>query len=172
MPITRQVRIQKPATARDANAPSGSQRPENRPNRRYSLSSNEDHGDLEASLASLRSTAQADAAAAAAGQPSLGVRSGSGRGSSRSPIRAARMMANKIFAKDSVSSTLMPNDTVWTAKNDYATDIRLLFKRRITNLYLSLTSLRAYVELNYTGFRKILKKYVAAHNGYHLLISQ
>ena len=82
------------------------------------------------------------------------------------------MMANKIFAKDSVSSTLMPNDTVWTAKNDYATDIRLLFKRRITNLYLSLTSLRAYVELNYTGFRKILKKYVAAHNGYHLLISQ
>ena len=137
----------------------GSRRQESRPNRRYSLSSNEDHGDLEASLASLRTAAHADAVAAATGQSSLGVRSGSGRGSSRSPIRAARMMANKIFAKDSVSSATGP-DTVWTAKNDYATDIRLLFKRRITNLYLSLTSLRAYVELNYTGFRKILKKSV------------
>ena len=39
-------------------------------------------------------------------------------------------------------------------------DIQLLFKRRIANIYLSLTSLRSYVELNYSGFRKILKKYV------------
>ena len=62
--------------------------------------------------------------------------------------------------KDSVSSATGP-ETVWTAKNNYAMDIQLLFKRRITNLYLSMISLKSYVELNYSGFRKILKKYVS-----------
>lgn len=51
-------------------------------------------------------------------------------------------------------------DTIWTLKSNYAWDVQLLFKRRITNLYLTATSLRSYVELNYSGFRKILKKYV------------
>lgn len=124
-------------------------RPEWSSNRRYSLSSNEDHGDLEASIVSLRSAA---AHGDLAGSQTL---NGQGRGVSRSPIRAARTIASKIFSKDSN----VP-DTVWTAKNNYAMDIQLLFKRRITNIYLSLTSLRAYVELNLTGFRKILKKYV------------
>lgn len=74
-------------------------------------------------------------------------------------MRAARTMANKIFGKDSVTSSMLGGpETVWTAKNNYAMDIQLLFKRRITNLYLSLTSLKSYVELNYSGFRKILKK--------------
>lgn len=50
------------------------------------------------------------------------------------------------------------SDTVWTARNNYAMDIQLLFKRRITNLYLSIMSLKSYVELNHSGFRKILKK--------------
>ncbi|KAF8638963.1 hypothetical protein AX17_001824 [Amanita inopinata Kibby_2008] len=49
--------------------------------------------------------------------------------------------------------------TVWTSQSDYAYDTRLLFKRRITKLYISLTNLRSYVELNYSGFRKIIKKY-------------
>ncbi|KAF8506140.1 SPX-domain-containing protein [Hysterangium stoloniferum] len=50
-------------------------------------------------------------------------------------------------------------DSIWTANTSYAYDTRALFKRRITTLYLSLTSLRSYVELNHSGFRKILKKY-------------
>lgn len=75
-------------------------------------------------------------------------------------MRAAREVASKIFMKDSVTSSMLLPETVWTARNNYAMDIQLLFKRRITNLYLSLTSLRSYVELNYSGFRKILKKYV------------
>ena len=58
------------------------------------------------------------------------------------------------------SSAHDPDNTVWTARSDYAYDIRLLFKRRITNLYISFTNLRSYVEINYSGFRKILKKYV------------
>ena len=35
----------------------------------------------------------------------------------------------------------------------------MIYKRRITTLYLTATSLRSYLELNWTGFRKILKKY-------------
>ncbi|KAF8339631.1 SPX domain-containing protein [Cantharellus anzutake] len=50
-------------------------------------------------------------------------------------------------------------DTIWTAKTTAAWDVRMLFKRRITTLYISATSLKSYVELNYSGFRKILKKF-------------
>lgn len=46
------------------------------------------------------------------------------------------------------------------SNSDYAWDTRLLFKRRITNLYVSTSSLKSYVELNYSGFRKVLKKCV------------
>lgn len=75
----------------------------------------------------------------------------------RSP-RAAVRLANKFGSlRDSVSSSI--HDTVWTAQTDYAYDTRLLFKRKITNLYVSLSSLKSYVEVNQSGFRKILKKY-------------
>lgn len=48
---------------------------------------------------------------------------------------------------------------MWNARNNYAQDTQLLFKRKITRTYVLATSLRSYVELNYAGFRKILKKY-------------
>ncbi|KAH8094497.1 Sodium/sulfate symporter [Cristinia sonorae] len=123
--------------------------------RRYSLSSNEDHGDLEASIASLQ-------AASAAGEHNTHFSSlpppaiGRGSSTSRSPMRAARTLASKIFSKDTIST--LP-DTIWNGKSNYAWDIQLLFKRRITNLYLTACSLKSYSELNYSGFRKILKKY-------------
>lgn len=60
--------------------------------------------------------------------------------------------------RDSISSH--PTESVWTAKTNYAWDIRLLFKRRITDLYVSFSSLKSYVEVNHSGFRKILKKFV------------
>ncbi|TEB31586.1 SPX-domain-containing protein [Coprinellus micaceus] len=59
----------------------------------------------------------------------------------------------------SFSSQNNPEPTIWTARSDYAYDTRLLFKRRITNLYIHFTNLKSYVELNYSGFRKIIKKY-------------
>jgi phosphate transporter len=68
-------------------------------------------------------------------------------------------LANKLtpdFMRSSVTSSILEN--VWTSKSDYAYDTRLLFKRRITTLYISVTSLKSYVEVNYSGFRKILKK--------------
>ena len=58
------------------------------------------------------------------------------------------------------SITSLPSESVWTAKTDYAWDIRLLFKHRITDLYVSFSSLKSYVEVNYSGFRKMSKKYV------------
>ncbi|KAG6914255.1 hypothetical protein DXG01_001446 [Tephrocybe rancida] len=60
--------------------------------------------------------------------------------------------------RDSFLSTSGP-DTIWTSRSDYATDTRLLFKRKITLLYVSLINLKSYVEINQSGFRKILKKY-------------
>ncbi|KAJ7112844.1 SPX domain-containing protein [Mycena crocata] len=63
---------------------------------------------------------------------------------------------NSILSDSSHSHGLQD---VWTARTDYATDTRLLFKRRITTLYISVTSLASYVEVNWSGFRKILKKY-------------
>lgn len=118
------------------------------PTRRYSISSTEDHGDLEASIASLRSQyAQPSGPSQVAG-------------SSHSPKVTTKTIAAKVKGmRDSIASLTTGPPTVWTAKNNYATDIQLLFKRRITNLYLTATSLRSYVELNYSGFRKILKKY-------------
>lgn len=102
--------------------------------RRQSLSSVEDPRDLEEGHASVR--------------PSTG------------PRGAVAKLANKL--KDSFVSTSSNTDhTIWTARTDYAYDTRLLYKRRITNLYISFTNLRSYVEINYSGFRKIIKKCVA-----------
>ena len=61
-----------------------------------------------------------------------------------------------------VSRSPHERDTTWTSHTDYAWDTRLLFKRRITNLYVLAFSLKSYAEMNYSGFRKILKKCVDA----------
>ena len=55
-------------------------------------------------------------------------------------------------------SSVLPT-SIWNSRANYARDIRMIYKRRITTLFLNATSLRSYVELNWTGFRKILKKY-------------
>ncbi len=109
----------------------GSVIPEEPREHRYSISSDEYDAGLEESTTSLTGT---------------GTK------------RALSKLTNRIkFVKDSVSSPT--SDTIWTAKTNYAYDTRLLFKRRITTLYIAFTSLRSYVEINYSGFRKILKKY-------------
>lgn len=99
------------------------------------MSSSEEGADLDASLSSLRR-----------GGPSL-------RG--KSPRVSVRTLANTW---NSLTQSAQLPESVWTSDTDYAWDVRLLFKRRITNLYVSASSLKSYVELNYSGFRKILKK--------------
>jgi hypothetical protein len=48
---------------------------------------------------------------------------------------------------------------VWTANNDYATVVRIGFKKRISALWLEAYALKQYVDLNLTAFEKILKKF-------------
>ena len=50
-------------------------------------------------------------------------------------------------------------DTIWKSSSNYALDTQLLFKRRLTNLFVDSSSLKSYAEMNYTGFRKVLNKY-------------
>ncbi|KAJ1307545.1 hypothetical protein OPQ81_001642 [Rhizoctonia solani] len=113
-----------------------------------------DNAELEASIASLR-----------------GPSSENG-GASRSPSRRRRALSLSTIPPKTPLSTLIRlvkpgttstapvfGDAIWQLRTPAATDLQMLFKRRITTLYISLTSLKSYVELNYTGFRKILKKY-------------
>lgn len=131
----------------------GSTIPEETSVRRYSTSSSEGNGtDLEASFASVNQ------------QPPpihTGTRERATSSSSKSPMATAtRSLANTFgFMRDSFTSSAS-GDNIWTAKSDYALDTRMLFKRKITTSYISLTSLKSYVEVNYSGFRKILKKCV------------
>lgn len=72
--------------------------------------------------------------------------------------RALSKITNRIPFMGGTTTSALP-ETIWTAKTNFAYDTRLLYKRRITTMYTSFTSLRSYVEINYAGFRKILKKY-------------
>lgn len=115
---------------------------------RYSISSSDGNGtDLEASAASVRQA------------PHIQINTfPRGAGDGRSPKGRTRTLGTKINSMiDSLTSSIS-GDTVWTAKNDYALDTRILFKRKITALYISVSALKSYVEINYSGLRKILKK--------------
>ncbi|KAA1074541.1 low-affinity phosphate transporter [Puccinia graminis f. sp. tritici] len=47
----------------------------------------------------------------------------------------------------------------WMSNVEFIHDSRVFFKRRITQLFVNLNSLKTYIDLNFTAFRKILKKY-------------
>jgi phosphate transporter len=141
--------------------------------RRVSVSSTEENLDLEASLAALRVPQghsfppPVPEQEEPRPQPSVsrsGTRNGArSLGRSRSPTAAVRELASRL--RSSIASLGSPHspvqgngETIWTSKKNFATDTQLLFKRRITNLYVQVSTLRSYVELNYSGFRKVLKK--------------
>ncbi|KAH9991722.1 SPX domain-containing protein [Russula vinacea] len=137
--------------------------------RRVSVSSTEENLDLEASLASIGRSFPAPVPEGEEPSPRQnvsrsGTRDGESLGRSRSQTVGVRGMANRL--RSSIASLGSPNapapgndETIWTSKKNFATDTQLLFKRRITNLYVQVSALRSYVELNYSGFRKVLKKY-------------
>lgn len=136
--------------------------------RRVSVSSTEENLDLEASLASIGRSFPAPVPEGE--EPRLrqsvsrsGTKDGESLGRSRSQTVGVRGIANRL--RSSIASLGSPNtpisgngETIWTSKKNFATDTQLLFKRRITNLYVQVSALRSYVELNYSGFRKVLKK--------------
>jgi hypothetical protein len=130
------------------------------PERRSSLSYS-DYGDLEASVASLHPTVGIIAENAPDTRPAS--RSPSSLAYPTYPTWTNATMNGKRTELGKVLRSLVPTSlqhsgSVWTARSNYARDTRILFRRRITTLYLSLTSLNSYVELNYAGFSKILKK--------------
>jgi phosphate transporter len=140
--------------------------------RRVSISSTEENIDLEASLALFRvppghsfpaPVPESEEPGPESSASQSGPRSGGSLGRSRSPTAGVRGLANKL--RSSIASFGSPHgpipggsETIWTSKKNFATDTQLLFKRRITNLYVQVSALRSYTELNYSGFRKVLKK--------------
>lgn len=154
--------------------------------RRVSISSTEENTDLEQSLASLRqvhlqspgmfpTTVPEGEEVLPHDGPSSSIQpspintkhiAGTGSGKTKS---LARKLASSIaslggsphppLGSETGSSPVGARpETIWNSKSAYATDTQLLFKRRITNLYVQTSALKQYVELNYSGFRKILKK--------------
>lgn len=83
---------------------------------------------------------------------------------SKTPKSTLTTLFDKVIPRrESFSQTGSPavaNENVWNSSSTHARDTRLLFKRRITTLYNTAVGLRSYAELNYSGFRKILKKWV------------
>jgi phosphate transporter len=136
--------------------------------RRVSVSSTEENLDLEASLASIGRSFPAPVPEGEETEPRQsfsrsGTRDGESLARSRSQTVGVRGIANRL--RSSIASLGSPHtpvsgggETIWTSKKNFATDTQLLFKRRITNLYVQVSALRSYVELNYSGFRKVLKK--------------
>ncbi|KAI0029425.1 SPX domain-containing protein [Vararia minispora EC-137] len=122
--------------------------------RRTSLSA-EDNEDLERSLASLRQTQTLppEEQAAPAGPSS---RSRNRDASPASPTIMHKFVSPFASTRPQQSAG---GETIWTATTNYALDTQYLFKRRFTNLFTDASSLKSYVEMNYSGFRKILKKY-------------
>ncbi|OAV95925.1 hypothetical protein PTTG_04755 [Puccinia triticina 1-1 BBBD Race 1] len=62
--------------------------------------------------------------------------------------------------KRPLQSAIAPNlSEFWMSNVEFIHDSRVFFKRRITQLFVNLNSLKTYIDLNFTAFRKILKKY-------------
>jgi len=62
-------------------------------------------------------------------------------------------------ASDAGSSGFEREASLWTSSDEYAIDLRLMFKRRLSDLYMQVAELQQFVRLNATGMKKILKKY-------------
>lgn len=70
-----------------------------------------------------------------------------------------RLAAGSSEAGDSSLGGDAKAMSIWTADNDYAIDMRITFKKRITDIFVAMSELKQFVQLNETGMRKILKKY-------------
>ncbi|PWY97005.1 SPX-domain-containing protein [Testicularia cyperi] len=83
---------------------------------------------------------------------------GAGAANGQDRLTPAGYGAGTSDAGDSSFAESKPM-SIWTAENDYAIDMRITFKKRITDLFVAMSELRQFVQLNETGMRKILKKY-------------
>ncbi|GAA5886837.1 hypothetical protein JCM16303_005724 [Sporobolomyces ruberrimus] len=65
-----------------------------------------------------------------------------------------RDVANRLS-----SSFLAEEDEDVTGPSDWAIDTKIMYKRRLAALFTSLSELKQFVDLNYTGLSKVTKKY-------------
>ncbi len=87
---------------------------------------------------------------------SASLQPGRDASAARSDASKGKRSLRSIFGLSTVGGPL----TIWTAKSHYADDTRIYFKKRIIQVFNEFTSLKTFVELNYSGFTKILKKCV------------
>ncbi|GAA5954427.1 hypothetical protein JCM21900_006807 [Sporobolomyces salmonicolor] len=69
----------------------------------------------------------------------------------------SRMSASLLTTEEELGG--VGGGGVWDGLSDWAIDTRIMYKRRLAALFTSLSELKQYVDLNYTGLSKVLKKY-------------
>ncbi|BGP13434.1 hypothetical protein JCM10213_008594 [Rhodosporidiobolus nylandii] len=84
------------------------------------------------------------------------------RGGARPSVsrRALSRLSNSILSA-SAHEQAVEDDLAgaWAGLTDWQVDARIMHKRRLAGLFTSLSELKQYVDLNYTGLSKVLKKY-------------
>ncbi|GAA5988953.1 hypothetical protein JCM10908_006244 [Rhodotorula pacifica] len=73
--------------------------------------------------------------------------------------RALSQLMGGAFLTEEDSGATGAQGAGWDGLSDWAIDTRIMFKRRLAALFTSLSELKQYVDLNYTGLSKVLKKY-------------
>ncbi|GJN93376.1 hypothetical protein Rhopal_006430-T1 [Rhodotorula paludigena] len=131
----------------------------------------EDYEDAEEELRSRRSGGRRSShstTGASGRRRSLGG-GGGGKGSAVSPGR--RGSIRPLMGRRALSNSLLTTEEeglmsagaggagVWDGLSDWAIDTRIMYKRRLAGLFTSLSELKQFVDLNYTGLSKVLKKY-------------
>lgn len=94
-----------------------------------------------------------------------------GTGRPRRPTISKIITNPRTALANIFSSPETKAENIWSSKSATAHDARMLFKRRISNTYSMATNLKSYVELNYSGFRKILKKFVVCYSLVSLILT-
>lgn len=86
----------------------------------------------------------------------LGLVSAASNGAEQSG-EAPRIIGDSEAGSESMFEN--KSQSIWTAENDWAIDMRITYKKRVADLYVEMSELKQFVQLNETGMKKILKKY-------------
>ena len=85
---------------------------------------------------------------------------------SRSSYGLARSGRGQSSTSGTRARTVSPADEmagegvgVWQSGGEWGLDRRIMYKKRVAALFTSLSELKQYVDLNYTGLGKVIKKY-------------
>lgn len=80
------------------------------------------------------------------------------RRKSISVIRRPSLGLLKRFRSNSFNENDF-DESIWNSKSNFAIDQRIMIKKRLTELFVQFSELKQYIDINQTGFKKILKKF-------------